>query len=262
MLPLCHKRAEFQHTLSAATYIRPMRYIAPMPNSAPSDARRWVALFDLDGTLSWRDTFLPFLLGYTLRRPARWVRLLGLPAALLQYGLFAPDRGRLKSQVIRLLMSGETRPEVEAWADRYVAQLKQQRSFRAAALAVVEQHRAAGDHLVLLSASPDLYVPRIGRLLGFERTLCTEIKWRGSAAGSASDQLDGALMTENRRGEEKSRCLAWLRTQYAGLPVIAYGNSASDLPHLRQADRGVLVNANSAARRAAAESGITVEDWA
>ena len=99
--------------------------------------------------------------------------------------------------------------------------------FRADALATVEAHRAAGDHLVLLSASPDLYVPLIGEHLRFERTLCTEVVWDG-------DRLGGALKTPNRRGEEKVRCLEWLRTQYPDAPIIAYGNSDSDLPHMMQ----------------------------
>jgi phosphoserine phosphatase len=42
---------------------------------------------------------------------------------------------------------------------------------------------------------------------------------------------------------------------------VAYGNSDSDLPHLRQADRALLDNANSAARRAADDEGIAVGDW-
>jgi phosphatidylglycerophosphatase C len=124
---------------------------------------------------------------------------------------------------------------------------------------MVEAHRAARDHLVLLSASPDLYVPRIGRLLGFERTLCTELEWRRTACGP--DRLDGALRTPNRRGEEKSHCLTWLRTQYPAMPVTAYGNSDSDLGHLGQADRGLLVNGTAAARRLAAKAGIAVADW-
>ncbi len=134
-----------------------------------------------------------------------------------------------------MLMRGESEPVLDAWAQSFVAQLKPKQRFRPLALAVLEAHRAAGDHLVLLSASPDLYVPRIGQMLGFERTLCTELEWQG-------DRLDGRLKTPNRRGEEKLHCLAWLREQYPGSPVIAYGNSASDLDHLRQADRALLVN--------------------
>jgi phosphatidylglycerophosphatase C len=213
----------------------------------------WVALFDLDGTLTWRDTFLPFLLGFLRRRPWRVLGLWRSPLALVQYGRDR-DRGALKSKFLRMVMRGEKRAVVEAWAESFVSGFRPRCAFRPLALAVLEAHRAAGDHLVLLSASPDLYVTHIGRLLGFEYTLCTEIEWRG-------DRLDGHLKTENRRGEEKIRCLHWVRQQYRGLPVIAYGNSASDLDHMREADRALLVNGNSAARRLAAKWGIGVSSW-
>jgi phosphatidylglycerophosphatase C len=222
--------------------------------SAKSVATKpWIALFDLDGTLTWRDTLLPFLVGFVRRRPHRAVGLWRLPLALARYWQDR-DRGALKSSIIRMLMRNETRTVLDAWAQSFVAGLKPKHRFRPLALAVVEAHRAAGDHLVLLSASPDLYVPQIGRLLGFERTLCTEIEWQG-------ERLDGRLKTPNRRGEEKLHCLAWLREQYPGSPVIAYGNSASDLDHLRQADRALLVNGNSAARRLAAKWNIAVSYW-
>jgi phosphoserine phosphatase len=97
-------------------------------------------------------------------------------------------------------------------------------------------------------------VPRIGRRLGFERTLCTELEWR-------ADRLEGALRTANRRGAEKLRCLTWLRTQYPDLPIVAYGNSASDLDHMRQADRALLVNGNAAARAQAKQWGIPTSEW-
>ncbi len=228
--------------------------------TAPYAAARepCIAVFDLDGTLTWRDTLLPFLVGYALRHPARLLALWHLPLALAGY-LARPDRGLLKSSAIRAVMGGDRRSMVEAWTAAFVGGLRRRRVFRPAALAAVEAHRAAGSHLVLLSASPDLYVPAIGRLLGFERTLCTEVEWRRGPTGE--DRLDGALRTPNRRDEEKSRCLAWLRSQYPGLPVIAYGNSRSDIPHLREADHALLVNGNVAARRAATAAGIPVADW-
>jgi phosphatidylglycerophosphatase C len=217
------------------------------------NAEPWVALFDLDGTLTWRDTLLPFLSGYVLRHPQRALGLWRLPFALANYWQNR-DRGELKSRVIRMLMRGERAEVLEAWAERYVNALELKQRFRPLALKVLEAHRAAGDHLVLLSASPDLYVTRIGGLLGFERTLCTELEWR-------ADRLDGHLKTQNRRGEEKLRCLNWLREQYPGLPIIAYGNSASDLDHLRHADRALLVNGNSAARRLAEKWQVAVSSW-
>ena len=221
-----------------------------------ADTKPCVAVFDLDGTLTWRDTLLPFLIGYALQHPSRLLRLWRLPAAVIGYFAAHRDRGVLKSRLIRAVMGGDPRSRVDAWAETFVASLKRRRAFRPAALAALEAHRAAGDRLVLLSASPDLYVPRIGGLLGFERTLCTELEW-----SSSEDRLDGALRTANRRGEEKSRCLAWLRTQYLNMPVVAYGNSQSDLPHLRQADRALLVNGSLRARRSAAATGIPVAEW-
>jgi phosphatidylglycerophosphatase C len=157
-----------------------------------------VALFDLDGTLTHRDTLLPFLAGYLARHPhpLRLSRLWRLVPAVLRYALGGRDRGLLKSRAIRAVMAGDARPLIEGWAERFVAELEPRGAFRATGLAVLEAHRSAGDRLVLLSASPDLYVPLIGRLLGFERTVCTEIRWDG-------DRLDGALANAQpaRRGE-------------------------------------------------------------
>ncbi|HLN48007.1 MAG TPA: HAD-IB family phosphatase [Steroidobacteraceae bacterium] len=225
-----------------------------MNASTAIEATPHVALFDLDGTLTWRDTLMPFLTGYALRHPARLMRLWRLGPALIEYAVRGRDRGRLKSRVIRAVMGGDCRAAIDAWAESFVRMLGPRRAFRPGALAALEAHRTAGDHLVLLSASPDLYVPLIGRLLGFERTLCTEVLWQG-------DRLDAALKTPNRRGEEKLRCLEALRPQYPGVPIVAYGNSGSDLVHMRRADRAILVNGNAAARRAAAKAGIPAADW-
>jgi phosphatidylglycerophosphatase C len=216
--------------------------------------RRWLALFDLDGTITWRDTLLPFLLSFLRRQPWRILGLWRLPAALFNYAMRDRDRGELKARVIRMVMGGATRSAVDRCAQAFVDSLEPQHRFRTVALRMLETHRGAGDLLVLLSASPDLYVPRIGRALGFERTLCTEIEWRG-------DRLDGALKTPNRRGAEKLSCLKWLRTQYPGMPIIAYGNSTSDLDHMIEADRALLVNGNAEARALAAKRGIPTGHW-
>ena len=224
-----------------------------MKRRSAASAAPWVALFDLDGTLTGRDTLLPYLSGYLLRHPWRLLRMWRVPHAGYRYWRDR-DRGALKSRFIRMIMGGESRAALDAWSRRFVAGMQAGGRFRPLALQVLEAHRAAGDRLVLLSASPDLYVPKIGELLGFERTLCTEVKWDG-------ERLDGHLTSENRRGEEKLRCLDWLRQQYGNLPFIAYGNSASDLPHMRAADRALLVNGSSEARRLARQWDIEVSSW-
>lgn len=217
-------------------------------------ATRRLAIFDLDGTISRHDTFVPFVFGFLLRRPWRLPRLLlALPAAL-GYPLGLVDRGGLKAAMIRAGFGGLTRAELADWAERYVPRVIAT-GLHAQALAAIEAHRRSGDALVLMSASPDLYVPLLGRRLGFASTVCTEVAWDG-------DRLAGTLASPNRRGEEKTRCLEILRATHPGLAVIAYGNSESDLDHLRRCDEGVYVNGGAALRGSPLAQGLRHVDWA
>ena len=173
--------------------------------------------------------------------------------AVVSFALGASDRGALKSAAIRAVLGGCTRSQIDRWTAEFVPSLLRS-GMHADALACVEAHRRAGDFLVLLSASPDLYVPAIGRALGFTETLCTGIAWKG-------ERLDGRLTTPNRRDTEKVRCVEELRRQHPGRGLIAYANSASDLEHMALADSATLVNGSAAARRAAARLHIQCVNW-
>src|ERR1700674_2644896 len=122
--------------------------------------RRSVAVFDLDGTLTWRDTLLPFLLSFLRRHPRRVMGLWGMPFALLSFVAQGRDRGALKSRGIRMVMGGAARSDIDACADAFVYTLRPRHRLRPAASAALESHRTAGDHVLLLSASRDLYVPQ------------------------------------------------------------------------------------------------------
>jgi phosphatidylglycerophosphatase C len=211
-----------------------------------------VAVFDLDGTITRHDTFLPYLRGW-LRRHPRSGYLGSVIAACLRYALTGPDRGRLKSDLLRACMSGATAEEVRSWTAEYITCLGDA-ELCPGALAAIAHHRGAGDHLILLSASVDLYVPQIGRRLGFEESICTGVAWRDG-------RVDGALTTPNRRGDEKRRCVEALRSRYPGARFAAYGNSGADLPHLAAVDDPVLVNAGPRLERAARKMGIRTEEW-
>jgi HAD superfamily hydrolase (TIGR01490 family) len=211
-----------------------------------------IAVFDLDGTVTRRDTLLPYLRGWLSRHPRRGWRRATL-AALWRFATGDRDRGRLKSELITRFMSGATQAEVAEWSCEFVDGLDGD-SLQPGALEAIERHRRAGDRLVLLSASVDLYVPQVGTRFGFDETICTGIAWRDG-------RLDGALTTPNRRAGEKLRCIEALRTRFPGAAIAAYGNSGSDLLHLRAVERPTLVNGSQAARRAAVRLGIPVADW-
>ena len=210
-----------------------------------------VAIFDLDGTITRHDTLWPYLRGWVRRRPRLgfWPRVI---AAVSRYPV-DHDRGLLKSRLIRISMGGAAASEVDAWTREYVAALGEA-ELCPGALAAIERHRASGDRLVLLSASVDLYVPAIGHRLGFDEVICTDVAWRDG-------RLDGALLTENRRAEEKRRCVDALRGRWPAARFAAYGNARSDFAHLRVVEEPVLVNARAALRQEAAKLGFATAEW-
>ena len=211
-----------------------------------------IAIFDLDGTITHRDTLFPLVLRHLARRPWQLLRLLGVLPALLRFA-FDRDRGALKQSLLRMTLRGARRADIEDLAREFVRDKIAHDCFRDA-LATIRRHREAGHYLVLLSASVDFYVPEFGRQLDFDQAISTEVRWQ-------DERLDGTLISANRRGEEKARCVRALLAQRSDGESFAYANSASDLPHLRLVEHGQLVNGSLAARRAAAELGVSCVDW-
>ena len=195
---------------------------------------------------------MPYLAAALRRYPRHARRLWRLPPALLRFALDR-DRGRVKAALIGGLLGGLERPAIAALTEHFVAGLAAP-MLLPPALAAVARHRAAGDRLVLLSASTDLYVPAIGARLGFDEVICTRVAWDG-------ERLLGTLAGPNLRGVEKQRVVMELKSRHAGSTIAAYGNSRSDFDHLQCVDLPTLVNGSLSARRRAARLRIPCAQW-
>ncbi len=208
-----------------------------------------LVVFDLDGTITYRDTLLPYVTGYLARAGRSRLRMARLVPTLAAFAVGAADHGAVKASFIHGTLGGATREQLAPWTNEFVSWVIAKGS-SPGALAMVNAHRDAGDLLVLMSASTDLYVPQIANALGFNEVICTGV------AFDAAGRLDGALTTANRRGPEKVRCFEALRRQHPGVPTVAYGNAGSDLAHLGLADFPRLVNGSRRTIRQAAAMGI------
>lgn len=211
-----------------------------------------IAIFDLDRTLTRRDTLLPYIASFLAGRPHRWLRLWRLPLDFACFALGRVDRDGLKERVIAACFKGASRDEIARCTDVFVAGLCRT-GFRTDARSAVERHRERGDKLVLLSASVDLYVEAIASRLGFAECICTGTNWHGG-------RLSGGFSTPNRRGDEKARVIREMLSRHSG-QVTAYADSRSDLDHLVLADVGVLVNGSRSTRHAATRLGLATIDW-
>ena len=212
-----------------------------------------LVVFDLDHTLSRRDTFLQYLAGFLLRNPARILRCIGLPFAVAKFYLGFIDNGQLKESFLSAVLGGIQRHEVEVWTKQFVSQLVSH-GLNKKALDVLRRHRQAGDFLVLMTASPDFYVLELGKVLGFEEIICTGTEY---VAGRMSGRLAGA----NVRDMEKVRRLEDLRGRFQNHFITAYADDSSDMPLLRAVDRGILVNGSSRATALASEYGLSFCSW-
>ena len=189
-----------------------------------------VAAFDFDGTLTWRDTFVPFL-ARGLGWPRFVLALLQCSPWLAGYALRLVRNDVAKQKLMRLTLKGRSAAEMDAWTTRWL-----ERDFpgqlRPQAMAQLAAHQRAGHCCVMVSASPDIYLPRVARQLGFDGLICTEMAVNG-------DRLTGLMRTPNCYGEQKVlRLTAWVRERFgadAAVTLHAYGDTSGDKPMLRLA---------------------------
>ena len=202
-------------------------------------ARPHVAAFDVDGTLTTRDCVVPFL------RRVAGTRTIAtqLLRASRQAGpaLARRDRDTLKALAVRSVFTGRPLQEVGRHAASFARSVHGS-WLRPDMTAVLRMHQEAGDAVVLVSASFEIYLRPLGGLLGVDGVLAARL-----AVGD-DQRFTGELNGPNCRGPEKVRRLhAWLDEHYgdvggrAGVTVTAYGDSTGDREMLLDADHPVFI---------------------
>jgi phosphatidylglycerophosphatase C len=204
-----------------------------------SSDRPHIAAFDVDGTLTTRDCVVPFL-----RRVAGTRHLaqhLGTDARQTVPALIRRDRNELKARAAQAALADRPVQEVGRHAMDF-AKAVHTSWLRADTLEMLRSHQAAGDTIVLVSASFEVYLRPLGDLLQVDDVLATRL------VVSADQRFTGDLDGPNCRGPEKVRRLyAWLHERHAelggrtGVHVTAYGDSTGDRELLLDADVPMFV---------------------
>ena len=177
-----------------------------------------VAAFDFDGTLTRRDTIVPFLLAVAGR--TRFAR--GLPRAMLPIlarGAGRMDATQTKERLFGIYLRGRALEEVRTVALAFATE-RVPRMLRPEALARLRWHRRRGDRCFVVSASPDLYIAPWATAEGVEAIasrleMDADARLTGRHAGPACD------------GAEKCRRLRAALGPGA-VEIHAYGDSEGD----------------------------------
>lgn len=224
-------------------------------NRNTADRPEVVAIFDLDCTITSKDTYPAFLLSVLRKRPGCWVRATTLPLPLGLHVLGLRSNSWLKETFLRAIAGGATREQVDRWVKAFLSQFLQS-SIRPGARRAIREHKKSGHRLIIATASFDFYVGEIGRRLGFDEVISTRAQW------DRDGRLSGTIAGVNCHGPAKLDLLTRHLSQQASLShTVAYSDHHSDLPLLRWVDRPVAVNPTKRLTSEATSLAIEIQDW-
>jgi HAD superfamily hydrolase (TIGR01490 family) len=202
-----------------------------------------IAIFDFDGTITTKDTFIEFIrfakgrfalvAGFTLFLPL-----------LIAYKLKCYPNWKVKEQIFSFFFKGMKLSEFDKVCEEFAAQaapsFPQKQKYPAArvrpamtrghALQSIETHRQNGDEIVIVSASIENWVRPFAEKLGISETLCTKIETDEKGC------LTGKFSTKNCYGQEKVNRLLAAFPNLSDYYLTAYGDSKGDRELLDFAD--------------------------
>jgi HAD superfamily hydrolase (TIGR01490 family) len=214
-----------------------------------------VAFFDLDRTLISRNSGSMWV-----RAQLREGRIsLGAAArALLWLTRYHLGRSGLDGAVLDAIRTLEGQPEADlrqrtgAFYDAEVRGL-----YRPGALAALNEHRAQGHTLALLTTSSLYMAERVGEALGFDSLLCS--RFEVDAQGRFTGRPDGALCFGEGKLHHAQALADSLQVSLGDCAF--YTDSVTDAPVLEVVGRPVAVNPDPRLRRLAARKGWAIVDW-
>ena len=199
----------------------------------PESSRKSIAIFDLDGTLTDKDSFLAYLISFGIKH-RKWSAFIKMPFLIAAYLIKIIKDFQLKQYLIADFLEGVPREIITQHTDWFCKEWLP-KHLHPVGINYLHSHQAKGDRIILLSASPSVYVPAVAEALKINEVVCTQIKsdkngWRGHIEGM------------NCKGKEKRRVMqAYLNTEQAPPGTHAYGDSKSDKYILDWVCRGIKI---------------------
>ena len=205
--------------------------------------KKKIAAFDVDGTITFTDSFMLFLRSTT----SKWGFITKLSALLpffLLYILKIYSRDKVKNCILNIFLSGKSHEEYKKNCLEFSKIYK--KILRNDALEAIERHKVAGHEIAMVSASLEDYLIPFANSLGIKNVIATKIEVKENI-------LTGKMLGPNCRAQEK---VNRIYEYFGDVEIIAaYGDSRGDKEMIEAAqekhyrtlidapkDRGKIIN--------------------
>ncbi len=177
-----------------------------------------LAVFDFDGTIYGRDSFLDFIC-FTHSKTALWLAYFRLAPWILLYFLGSYSNHRLKEQFFRYFYRNWSVEQLVDLGGKFAEQIIPTFCFPSA-LKVIQWHRERGHDLYLLTASSALWLEAWA-----EQQEMTII---GTEWKSVEGKYTGKIHGQNCYGPEKAKRLQEILAKQKPQRTYGYGDHPSD----------------------------------
>ena len=196
-----------------------------MANTQSAFDNRPVAAFDVDGTLTWTDSFMLFLRFVS----GRWgfvARIVQLVPTFAAYILRLRDRDATKNLLLKTFLAGKSEARYAQYCAEF-ARVVYPIIARPDAIARLNSHLGVRDRVALVSASLEGYLEQWAATLGVDVVLATQVDVFGGV-------LTGKIKGLNCRCAQK---IARIKAHFGDAHLVAaYGDSRGDTEMLAEAE--------------------------
>lgn len=210
--------------------------------------RNSLAVYDLDGVITRRDTFSALVFERLRARPFRLVRALPTAARMI-ISRNSDQRHRAARRISEFALRGLSRDEYDALAIALGHRFGRDPSWvRPTTIARIQAQHNAGTRIVIATATE--------RLLAKSLLASASVPYDHLSASELREECSGLVVADHRVGQRKAEALNDQRIEIRQAEFIT--DSFSDLPTAQCAARVILIGATEKTKRKYIQAGVRV----
>lgn len=190
-----------------------------------SQTRPVVAVFDFDGTLTFKDSFLPFL--QSTHGRFYWLHLIPHSLTIICYLLKIVSNHKIKEVLLPSFFKRRQKSEMESLGKTYATN-EIPKLLNPLAIQKLKWHQSQGHRIIIISANLDIYLVPWAKFMDIDDVLATQLHFDGDVFIG----INGKCCY----GQEKVRRLQELLGSTDNYCLHVYGDSRGDKEMLDIAD--------------------------